>query len=99
MVQWAYVFKLEIRIGEIWTLLKTRAVTEENISILKYQRQAIAASFNWKDAIMLLPNNCCLLLSVGKLHPSGIKFLIGNFTGVPIFNFIPDSGSEMRIKS
>ena len=34
--------------------------------------------------------NCCNLLSVGRLRPSGIKFLIGNFTGVQIVNFILD---------
>ena len=38
--------------------------------------------------------SCCFLLSVGRLRRSGIKFLIGNFTGVPIVNFIPDWESE-----
>ena len=35
-------------------------------------------------------SKCCLSLSVETLHQSGIKFPIGNFTGVPIMNFVPD---------
>ena len=33
---------------------------------------------------------CCPLLSVGTHDPSGIKFLIGNFTEVLLVNFILD---------
>ena len=32
---------------------------------------------------------------VGRFRPPGIKFLIGNFTAVPIVYFIPDWESEM----
>ena len=39
--------------------------------------------------------NCCLLLSVGTLRRLEINFLIGNFTGGPIINFIPDWESEI----
>ena len=39
--------------------------------------------------------NCCLLLSVGTFRRLEIKFLIGNFTGGPIINFIPDWESEI----
>ena len=38
---------------------------------------------------------CCILLSVGIFHWSRTKFLIGNFTGVPIMNFIWDWESQI----
>ena len=51
---------------------------------------------------MLLPTalrncrytKCCLLLSDGTFHRSGLKFPIGSFTGVAFMNFIPDRDSE-----
>ena len=38
-------------------------------------------------------------MSVGTLRRSGIKFLIGNFTEVPVMNFILDWESEIVIQS
>ena len=43
--------------------------------------------------------NWCLLLSVRRLRQPGNNFLIGNFTGVPIVNFIPDWESEILNQS
>ena len=57
---------------------------------------SVAAALNGKDVDMLLPTSLTKLwiyqvplLSVGTLHRSGIKFLIGDFTGAPITNFVP----------
>ena len=42
---------------EASTFLKGREVITENISLLKYQKQAMAAVLNGGDAFMLLPNS------------------------------------------
>ena len=38
---------------------------------------------------------CCLFLSVWAPHRPGIKFLIENFTGLSIMNFIANYESEI----
>ena len=57
---------------------------------------SVAAALNGKDADMLLPTSLTKLriyqvplLSVGTLHRSRIKFLIGDFTGASFTNFVP----------
>ena len=38
---------------------------------------------------------CYPILSVGTIHRLNNQFLMGNFTGVPIMNFIPDWESDI----
>ena len=91
---------VEIWIEEILTLPKARRIITEILLLLKYQKQTITAVLMGK---MLLC--CCYLLSledreytksypvlsVWTLHRLGIKFLIGNFAGLSIMNFITES--------
>ena len=86
----------------------------KNISLLKYQKQAITAALNCQtnksniknilSCCYLIPwenhgySKCCLLLSVGTFHRSGIKFLIENFVGTSIMNFIPDLNLKLYIR-
>ena len=44
-------------------------------------------------------NKYCLLLSAVALYWSAMKFLIGNFSGVPNMNFILDWESEIANQS
>ena len=47
-------FHLKIWIEEILSLSKARGVITENMTLLKYQKRAITAALNGKDALILL---------------------------------------------
>ena len=95
---------MKIWIKETLSFLKARGVITENILLLKYKMQEITAALSGKMPLccyLLIPSENrryakrCLLLSFETLRWSGIKFLIGNFTGVPIMDFILNWESEI----
>ena len=75
----------------------------ENLLILKYEKQAIAAALNREDPFMLLRTALreswiyqVLLFIVSRdTLPIGNSFLIENFTGALIMNFIPNKESSI----
>ena len=82
------------------TLPKARRVITEILLLLKYQKQtitAVAMGKMWWCCYYLLPledreyTKSCPILSVRTLHRLGIKFLIGDFAGMSIMNFITES--------
>ena len=102
------VCNLKVWIKETLSLSKVRGVIAENI--IKTSKKAIAAALNGQynqsnikkqySQQNLQPwENCgctkfCFLLSFRIFHWLWIMFLIRNFTGVLIVNFIPDWESE-----
>ena len=80
---------------------KARVLVTENILLFKYQKQAAKAALNERCPYIV---TYCLrenreytksFAVVETLHRSRKKFLIGNFTGVPMIYFSPDSESEI----
>ena len=83
---------------------KARVIIAENILILKYLKHATTAVLNEKDTLMLLPISLRkpwmyqvwpIIVSRDTSAIWNKKFLIGNFTGVLIMNFVPDWESEI----
>ena len=90
---------------------KVRGAITVDILLLKYQKQAVTAVLNSQynqsntknNTHMVLPNALrkswmyqMLLFIVSRdISQSEIKFVIGNFTGVSIMNFISDWESEI----
>ena len=107
MANKTHVCNLKVWIKE--TLSKVRGVIAENI--IKTSKKAIAAALNSQynqsnikrqySQQKLLPwenSGCtkfCFLLSFRIFHWLWMMFLIRNFTGVLIMNFIPDWESEI----
>ena len=88
-------YNVENWIGEVLTFLKASEAITGKKFLLKYQKQVITSALNRGDAHICIYTKCSPLLSAGSLYWSRIKFLPGNFTGVPITNFLPYSESKI----
>ena len=87
-------------------IVKAKGVITENVLQLKILKTGNNSSIKWGrcpyviahclEKIVDIPRTVCYCQS-GHFALSGIKFLIRNFTGVPIINFIPDWESKNYI--